>query len=196
MRNAEGPWQVETVALVKNMITTPQEDVARQERPLPSLEVRPPPPALTLPPPLPESDTDPEVQKPRAGGASYGNTRKTKTVTNRLEVPLVRHNRPRVSTPPPTVTTPPGQYTRQPPAYRTDLVCDRANSGKYKSPIRYRTGRRAKKRGSCEHHENINFCLGGITNEIHSPETQSPSHVSQPRCSFFSYADAVKSRRT
>jgi len=71
MRNAEGPWQAETVALVENMITTPQEDVARQERPLPSLEVRPPPPALTLPRPLPESDTDPEVQNPPPGGRGF-----------------------------------------------------------------------------------------------------------------------------
>jgi len=99
----------------------------------------------------------------------------------------------RVSTPPPTVTTLSGQYTRQPPAFRTDLAL--ATYGTAKSPIRYRTGRRAKKRGSCEHHGNINFCLGGITNEIHPPEAKSPSHASQPHCPVFPYVDAVKSRR-
>jgi len=67
MRDAEGPWQAETVDLVENMITTPKKNVARPERPLPPLEVHPPPPALRLPP-LPESDTDPEVQNhPREG---------------------------------------------------------------------------------------------------------------------------------
>jgi len=136
------------------------------------------------------------AKPPPMGGAPCGDTRKTTTVTIRLEVPLVRHNRLRVSTLPPAVTTLPGQHTRQPPAYQTDEVCDRTNSGKYKSPIKYRTGRRAKKCGSCEHHGNNNFCLGGSTNEIHAPETQSPSHVAQPRCLFFSYADAVKCRRT
>jgi len=54
----------------------------------------------------------------------------------------------------------------------------------------------AKKRGSCEHHGNINFFLGGITNEIHAPEVISPSHVSQPRCSLFSYADTALSKRS
>jgi len=137
---AEGPWQAEAVDLVEIMPMTPQEDVARQERPLPSLKVRPPPPAPRLPPPLPGLDTDLEVQKPPAGGAPYGDTRGTTNVTNRLEVSLVRRNHPRVSTPPPTVTTPPGQYTRQPPAYRNDLVRDRAICGKYKNPIRYHTG--------------------------------------------------------
>jgi len=176
------------------MPMTPQEDVARQERPFPSLEVRPPPPAPRMPPPLPGSDTDPELQNPPAGGASYGDTRETTTITNRLEVPPVRSNSPRVSAPPPTVTTRPGQCTRQTPAYRKDLVRDCAISGRYKSSGKRRTEKLAKKRGSCEHHGNINFCLGGITNEIHPPETKSPSHISQPRCPLFSYADAVKSR--
>jgi len=107
--------------------------------------------------------------KPPAGGAPYGDTGEN---------------------------TFPGQHTRQHPAYQKDLVCDRTICGRYKDSTGYRTGRRAKGRGSCEHHANINFCPGGITNEIHAPETKSPSHVSQPRCSLFSYADAVKSRRT
>jgi len=171
------------------------EDLARQERPLPSLEVRPPPPAPSLTPPLPEPDAGLEVQKPPRGGPPSGDIGKEATITSRLETPPVRHNSPRVSIPPPTVTTPPGQCTRQSPEYRKDLVCDCAISGKYKSPIRCRTGRLAKKHGSYEHHGNINFCLGRITNEIHPLETKSPSHISQPRCSVFSYADAVKSRR-
>jgi len=120
-QNAEGPWQAEAVDLVKIMPMAPPEDVARQERLLPSLEVHPPPPAPRLPPPLPGSITDPEVQNPPAGGAPYGDTRETTTITNRLEVPLVRHSHPRGSTPPSTVTRPPGQHTRQPPAYRKGL---------------------------------------------------------------------------
>jgi len=42
------------------------EDLARQERPLPPTEVRPPPPEPSLMPPLP--DADPEVQKPPGEG--------------------------------------------------------------------------------------------------------------------------------
>jgi len=174
---------------------TPQENLAREERPLPSLEVRPPLPAPSPPRPLREPDTDPEVQNPSVGGAPYGDTREETIVTNRLETPPVRHNSPRVSTPSPAVTIPPRPCTRQPPAYRKDLVRGRAISDSYKYPIGHRTGDWAKKRGSCEHHENINFCSGRITNEIHPPETKSPSHVSQPCCPVFSYADAVKSRR-
>jgi len=196
MQNVEGPWQAEAVDLVGSVSMTPQGDVARRGRPLPPWEARPLPSAPGLPPPLPGSSEDPEVQNPPIEGAPCGDTRKTTTVTIRLKVPLVRHNRPRVSTLPPAVTTLPGQHTMQPPAYQTDKVCDRTNSRKYKIPIKYRTGRRSKKRGSCEHHGNNNFCLGGSMNEIHAPETQSPSHVAQPRCLFFSYADAVKCRRT
>jgi len=100
---------------------------------------------------------------------------------------------PKMQKPPagnPRETTPPGQHTRQPPAYRKDLVRDRTICGKYKDPTRYRTGRRAKRRWSYEHHKNINLCLGGITNKIHALETKCPSLF------IFSYADAVKSRRT
>jgi len=177
-------------------VVVPQaEDLARKERPLLSTEVPPPPPALSQTPPLPKPDADPGVQNPPMGGALSGNIGEEATVTSRPEKPPVRHNSPLVSTPPPQVTTLSGQHTRQPPVYLKDLVCDCVTSGKYKSPIRCRTGRLAKKRGSCEHHENINFCPGGITNEIQPPETKSPSHVSQPRCPGFSYSDAVKSRR-
>jgi len=169
------------------------KDLARQERPLPSTEVCPLPPAPSLMPPLP--DVDPEVQKPPGGGALSRDIKEGATVTSRPEAPPVKHNGPLVSKPPPSVTTPPVQSTRQPPEHLKDLVCDCAISGKYRNPARCRTGRLAKKRWSCEHHENINFCLGGIMNEIHLPETKSPNNVSQPRCSLFSYADAVKSRR-
>jgi len=172
---------------------TPQEGLARQERPLPATEVCPPPPAPSLMSPLP--DADPEVQKPPRGEAPSGDIGEKTTVTSRPETPPVRHNSPLVSKPPPAVTTPSGQCTRQPPEYLKDLVRDCAISGKYKSLRRCRTGRLAKKRGSYEHHGNINFCLSGITDEIHPPETKSPSHVSQPRCPVFPYADAVKSRR-
>jgi len=67
-------------------------------------------------------------------------------------------------------TTPSEQHTRQPPAYRKDLVCDRIICGRYKDPTGYRIGKWAKGRESYEHHANINFCLGGITNEIHAQE--------------------------
>jgi len=88
------------------------------------------------------------------------------------------------------------QHTRQTPVHRKDLVCNRIIRGRYKDSNGYSTGKRAKIRGSYEHHANINNCLGGITNEIHAPETKSPSHVAQPRCSLFPYADAATSRRT
>jgi len=150
-QNVEGPWQVEAVDRVGSVSMTPQRDVARREMPLPSWEARSPPPAPRLPPPLPGSSTNPEVQKPPKGGAPYEDTRET---------------------------TLPGQHTRQLPVYKKDLVCDRTICGRYKYSTVYRMGRRAKGRGSYEHHANINFCLGGITNEIHAPKTKSPSHVS------------------
>jgi len=127
--------------------------------------------------------------KTPGGGAPSGDIREETPVTNRPVTPPVERNSPLVSTPPPPVTTPPppartppslerGQHTRQPPAYLKDFVCDCVTSGKYESPTRCRTGKLATKCSSCEHHENINFCPGGITNEIHPPETKSPSHVS------------------
>jgi len=82
--------------------------------------------------------------------------------------------------------TPSEQYTKQTPMHRKDLVRDHIMCGRYKDSTGHRMGKRA----------NINFCLGGITNEIHTPETKSPSHIVQPRCSLFPYADAATSRRT
>jgi len=166
-RNAKEPWQVKAVDLVGGVSMAPQGDVAGRKRPLPPRETRSPAP--WLPPPLLEPSTGPEVQKPPAGGASSGDTRET---------------------------TPSEQHTGQPPAHRKDLVRDRILCGRYKDSTEHRTGKRAKVRGSYEHHANIKFCLGEITNEIHEPETKSPSHDLRPRCSFFSYADAVTSRRT
>jgi len=78
------------------------------------------------------------------------------------------------------------QHTRQNPVHRKDLVHDRTMCGRYKDSTGHRMGKRT----------NIDFCLGGITNEIHTPEAKSPSHVVQPCCSFFPQADAAKSRRT
>jgi len=83
-------------------------------------------------------------------------------------------------------TTPPEQHTRQIPVHRKDLVRDRIMCGRYKDSTEHRMGKRA----------NIDFCLGRITNEIPTPETKRPSHVGQPRCSFFPYTDAATSRRT
>jgi len=83
-------------------------------------------------------------------------------------------------------TAPPEQYTRQTPVYRKGLVRDRIMCGRCKDSTGHRMGKRA----------NTDFCLGGITNEIPTPEAKSPSHVVQPHCSFFPYAYAATSRRT
>jgi len=182
------------------------EDLVRQERPLPSTEVRPPPPAPNLPPPLPEPITDPEVQNPPVGGAPSGNNEdEDVTINDGPETPLVEHNSPPVSTPPPSATTPSspastspplerGQRTRQPPAYLKNFVCDRVTSGGYESLAGCRTERLAVKRGSCEHHENINFCEGGVVGEITTPGANSSGLVQQTRCPVFSYADIAKGR--
>jgi len=82
-------------------------------------------------------------------------------------------------------TTPPKQHTRRNPVYREDLVRDRTMCGRYVDSTRHRMGKRT----------NIDFCLGGITNEIPTLEAKSPSHVVQPRCSVFPYADTATSRR-
>jgi len=82
--------------------------------------------------------------------------------------------------------TPPEQHTRQISVHRNDLGHDRIMCGRCKDSTGHRMGKRT----------NIDFYLGGITNEIPTPETKSPSHVVQPRCSFFPYADAAMSRRT
>jgi len=166
-QNVEGPRQVKAADLVGGVSMAPQGGAEGRERPLPAREARPPAPKPL--PPLLEPSTGPEVQKPPAGGAPSGDTKEV---------------------------TPSEQHTRQPPEHRKDLVRDRIICGRYKDSTEHRTGKRAKVCGSCEHHANINFCLGGITNEIHAPETKSPSHDSRPRCSLFPYADAAKSRRT
>jgi len=83
-------------------------------------------------------------------------------------------------------TTPPEQYTRQTLVHRKALVRDRIMCGRCKDSTGHRMGKRA----------NIDFCLGGFTNEIPTPETKSPSHIVQPRCSFFPYAYAATIRRT
>jgi len=58
---------------------------------------------------------------------------------------------------------------------KKDLVHDGILCGRYKYSTEHRRGKRAKVHGSYEHQANINFCLGGITNEIHMQETPSPS---------------------
>jgi len=93
-QNVEGPWQAEAVDLVRSVSMTPHRNVARRERPLPSWEARPPPPAPRLLPPLPGSPTDPEVQNPPAGEDPYGDNGEN---------------------------TLPRQHTRQPPAYQKGL---------------------------------------------------------------------------
>jgi len=145
----------------------PQGDVAWRERSLSARKAGSPAPRP--PPPLLEPSTGSEVQKPFEGEAPSGDTKEI---------------------------TPSKQHTRQTPTHRKDLVCDCIICGRYKDSTGHRTRKRAKIRGSYEHHATINFCLSGITNEIHAPETKSPSHVAQPRCSLFPYADAVTSRRT
>jgi len=59
-------------------------------------------------------------------------------------------------------TTPPEQHTRQIPVHRKDLLRDRIVCSRCKDS----TGHRMEKRA------NIDFCLGGITNEIPTPETK------------------------
>jgi len=57
-------WQAKTADLVETTPRTPPKDVTRQENPLLFLEMRSPPSAFRLPPPLPGSETDPEERKP------------------------------------------------------------------------------------------------------------------------------------
>jgi len=167
-QNVEGPWQVEAVNLVGGLCMAPRGDVVGRERPLQAWEVRPPAPRP--PPPLLESSTSSVVQPPPPEEeAPSGDTKKI---------------------------TPSEQHTRQTSVHRKDLVRDGIICGRYKDSTGHRTGKWANIHGSYEHHANISFCLDGITNEIHTPETKGPSHFAQPRCSFFPYADAATSRRT
>jgi len=182
------------------------EDLVRQERPLLLTEVRPPPPAPSLTPPLPEPDSAPEVQTPPpGGGASSRDIREDTAVNSRPETPPVEHNSPPVSAPPPSVTTPSppvgtplslerGQRTRQPPAYLKDFICDCITSGSYEGQAGCRTERLAAKRGSVEHQKYINFCEGGVVGGINAPGANSSSHAQQTRCPVFSSADITKGR--
>jgi len=139
-------------------------------------------------------------------GAPSGDSGEDVTINGRQETLLVEHNSPPVSTPPPSAaapsspaSTPPplerGQRTRQPLAYFKDFVCDRVTSSGYESLAGCRTERLAAKRGSCEHHKNINFCEGGVVRGITAPGTNSSSLAQQARCPVFSYADIAKGRR-
>jgi len=80
------------------------EDLARDDRPPPLTEVPPPSPTPGLTPPLPETETDPEVKNPPGGGAPSGEIREEQSeeipVTNRPVTPPVELNSPPVSTPP------------------------------------------------------------------------------------------------
>jgi len=142
-QNVEGPWQVEAVNLVGDVCRAPQGEVVGRKRPLLAREACPPAPRP--PPPLLEPFTGPKVQKPPEGEAPFGDTKKI---------------------------TPSEQYTRQTPVHRKDLVHDRIICGRYKYSTGHRKGKRANIRRSYEHHANINFCLAGITNEVHTPETK------------------------
>jgi len=95
---------MKTADLVDNTPRMQPQVVARQEKPPSFMEVRSPPSACKLTPPLPRSETDLEVQKPPTRGASYGDTGEAPIVTNWLEAPPVRRDRPLVSKPPWLVT--------------------------------------------------------------------------------------------
>jgi len=168
-----------------------EEDLARDERPLPPAEVRLPPPTPGLMPSLPELDPDLEVQTSTEGGAQSGEIGE-ETVTRGPETPSVELDSSPVSAPPPLER---GQHTRQPSEYLKDFVCDCVQTGAYESLAGNSTENPSSNCGSCEPHGNTNFYIGGTTNKIYPPGVRSHSHAPQPRCSIFSYADAVKSRR-
>jgi len=137
---------------------------------------------------------------------SRGNEEGEETTANGgRETPQVEPNSPPVSTPPPPVATPfsltgsshplqRGQHTRRPPAYLKDFVCDRVASGGHESLTGCRTEKLAAKRGSYEHHENINFGEGGVVGGITTPGAHSSGLAQKTRFPAFSYADAVKGR--
>jgi len=85
-----------------------------------------------------------------------------------------------------------GQRTRRPSAYLKDFVCYRVASGGQKSLTGCRTEKLAAKRGSYEHHGNINFGEGGVVGRITTLGAHSSGLAQQTRCPAFSYADAVK----
>jgi len=96
---------MEIADLVDNTPRMQPKAVARQEKPPLFMEVSSLLPAFRLPPPLPRSETDLEVQNPHMGGAPYEDTREALFVTGWLEAPPMKRDRPRVSKPPWLVTT-------------------------------------------------------------------------------------------
>jgi len=85
-------------------VVMPQiEDLVRQERPPPSMEVCPPPPTpgpLPLPPSLPSPYTGSKVQNPPTGGAPSGDKENGSDRSGQEALP-VETNNPSISTPPP-----------------------------------------------------------------------------------------------
>jgi len=67
-QSAKGPWQTRTAGLADNTHRRQPKAVAWQERPPLFMEVSSPPTAFKLPPPLPRSGTDLEVQNPPPEG--------------------------------------------------------------------------------------------------------------------------------
>jgi len=177
------------------------EDLVRDERPLPLTGVRPPPPTLGVTPSLQETKPDPEVQTSTEGGAPSRENGEG-TVTGGPKAPPVELDSPLVSSQPPLLER--GQRTRQPPTYLKDFVCDCVQSGTYKSLERNCTGKPSDNCKSCEPHVNINLTYnynynynlsGGVVGGIITPRAMSSSHVQPTRCQAFSYADITKGRR-
>jgi len=153
-------------------------------------------PSVSTPPP-PPSKAPPRANEEGGEAANHG-TRGT---------PRVEHNSPPVDAPPiptaadsPPAGTPPppqrGQRTRQPPGYLKDFVCDRITNGGQGSLTGHRTGKLTAKSGSYEHHVNIKFGEGGVGGKTTTPGAHSSALAQRTRCPAFSYADAVKGRRT
>jgi len=126
-------------------------------------------PPVTTPPPSPS--------RTPSGGNEEG---EGATTNGERETPQVEHNSLPVSTqlsPVATTSSPAGaspppqrrQRTRQPPAYLKDFVRDRVTSGRQESLTGCRTEKLAARRGSYEHHSNINFGEGGVVGRITTP---------------------------
>jgi len=81
------------------MVVTREEDLVRNEQPLPLLEVSPPPPVPILTPTLPHLTLGLKVETPGKGGASTGDIREEQTVLE-LVNPPVEPSSPLVNTPP------------------------------------------------------------------------------------------------
>jgi len=152
-----------------------EEDLVRDERPLLTTEVRPPPSIPSLIPSLPETEPVPKVQTPTEGGALSGEQNEVIT-TGELEAPPVVSTCPSASASPSLER---GQRTRQPPSYLKDFVCDCIQSGAYESLGRNRTGKLSSKCESCEAHGNINFCEGGVVGRIYALGQRVPTTCSK-----------------